>query len=83
KGASGPGATGRPRTVRSAPTGPTHPDAAGRQAGRYAAEAWRALGADGVFRPGADSPQDVVRALDPPWRQEGPDCPLAFAEPLR
>ncbi|MCO6722605.1 hypothetical protein KQH22_29030, partial [Streptomyces sp. Vc714c-19] len=64
-------------------TGPPAPDAAGRQAGRYAAEAWRALGADGVFRPGADSPQDVVRALDPPWRQEGPDCPLAFAEPLR
>ncbi|MEU2754885.1 hypothetical protein [Streptomyces albidoflavus] len=60
-------------------TGPPAPDAAG----RYAAEAWRALGADGVFRPGADSPQDVVRALDPPWRQEGPDCPLAFAEPLR
>ncbi|MET7507109.1 hypothetical protein [Streptomyces albidoflavus] len=64
-------------------TGPPAPDAAGRQAGRYAAEAWRALGADGVFRPGADSPQDVVRALDPPWRHEGPACPLAFAAPLR
>ncbi|PKR45919.1 hypothetical protein CWE27_07690, partial [Streptomyces sp. EAG2] len=64
-------------------TGPPAPDAAARQAGRYAAEAWRALGADGVFRPGADSPQDVVRALDPPWRHEGPACPLAFAAPLR
>ncbi|MCO6698499.1 hypothetical protein [Streptomyces sp. Vc17.3-30] len=64
-------------------TGPPAPDAAARQAGRYAAEAWRALGADGVFRPGADSPQDVVRALDPPWRHEGPACPLAFATPLR
>ncbi|MGA4856134.1 hypothetical protein ACPCAB_05620 [Streptomyces koyangensis] len=64
-------------------TGPPAPDAAARQAGRYAAEAWQALGADGVFRPGADSPQDVVRALDPPWRHEGPACPLAFAAPLR
>ncbi|MES9589457.1 MULTISPECIES: hypothetical protein [unclassified Streptomyces] len=63
-------------------TGPPPPDAAGRRARRYAAEAWRALGADGVFRPGTDSAQEAVRALDPPWRHEGPECPFAFATPL-
>ncbi|MFJ3125781.1 hypothetical protein ACIPJO_22990 [Streptomyces sp. NPDC086993] len=63
-------------------TGPPPPDAAGRRARRYAAEAWRALGADGVFRPGTDSAQDAVRALDPPWWHEGPECPFAFATPL-
>ncbi|MFC9244711.1 hypothetical protein ACFT7S_11965 [Streptomyces sp. NPDC057136] len=64
-----------------APAGPA-PDAASVRAARYAAEAWRALGADGAFRPGTDSAQDVVRAVDPPWRHEGPECPLAFAAPL-
>ncbi|MEV4999094.1 hypothetical protein [Streptomyces niveus] len=64
-----------------APADPA-PDAASVRAERYAAEAWRALGADGVFRPGTDSAQDVVRAIDPPWRHEGPECPLAFAAPL-
>lgn len=63
-------------------TGPPPPDAAGRQTRRYAAEAWRALGADGLLRPGTDSAQDAVRALDPPWRHEGPECPFAFAAPL-
>ncbi|MGW6054280.1 hypothetical protein [Streptomyces sp. NPDC055189] len=65
----------------NAPTGPA-PDAASARVGRYAAEAWQTLGADGVFRPGTDSALDVVRALDPPWRHEGPQCPLAFAAPL-
>ncbi|MGW1181440.1 hypothetical protein ACWD7Y_17635 [Streptomyces drozdowiczii] len=64
-----------------APVGPA-PDAASAWAARYAAEAWRALGADGLFRPGTHSAQDVVRAVDPPWRHEGPECPLAFAAPL-
>ncbi|MEU8509161.1 hypothetical protein AB0C40_31565 [Streptomyces brevispora] len=64
-----------------APAGPA-PDAASTRAARYAAEAWRALGADGVFRPRTDSARDVVRAVDPPWRHEGPECPLAFAAPL-
>ncbi|MFE7302425.1 hypothetical protein [Streptomyces sp. NPDC057579] len=64
-----------------APAGPV-PDAESARAERYATEAWRTLGADGVFRPGTDSAQDVVRALDPPWRHEGPECPLAFAAPL-
>ncbi|MGW9430011.1 hypothetical protein ACWHA1_18965 [Streptomyces decoyicus] len=62
--------------------GPAPPDAAGGQARRYAAEAWRILGADGAFRPDADPAEDVARSLAPPWRQEGPDCRLAFAAPL-
>ncbi|MFE6668060.1 hypothetical protein ACFVFH_31450 [Streptomyces sp. NPDC057697] len=63
-------------------TGPPPSDAAGRQARHYAAETWRALGVDGVLRPGTDSARDAVRALDPPWRHEGPECPIAFAAPL-
>ncbi|MFC9749628.1 hypothetical protein [Streptomyces niveus] len=64
-----------------APAG-SAPDASSARAERYAAEAWQLLGAEGVFRPGTDSAHDVVRAIDPPWRHEGPECPLAFAAPL-
>ncbi|MFC7263873.1 hypothetical protein [Streptomyces lutosisoli] len=62
--------------------GPPPPDLPGREARRYADEAWSALGADGFFRPGADPAAAVVQSLAPPWGVEGPDCPLAFAVPL-
>ncbi|WP_329461493.1 hypothetical protein [Streptomyces sp. NBC_01431] len=57
-------------------------DRPGNGARRYADEAWRALGADGVFRPGADPAAAVVQSLAPPWKVEGTDCRLALAVPL-
>ncbi|WP_405809818.1 hypothetical protein OG729_34320 [Streptomyces sp. NBC_00210] len=63
-------------------TGPRTTDRAGLPAQEYAAGAWAALSADGFFRPGADAPADVARALTPPWQTDGPPCRLAFAAPL-
>lgn len=48
----------------------------------YAAESWSVLGADGSFRPQADTAADVADALTPSWRSDGPPCRLAFAAPL-
>ncbi|MCT9075992.1 hypothetical protein [Streptomyces fulvoviolaceus] len=64
--------------------GPPPPDRPGQDARRYADEAWKDLGADGVFRPGADPAAAVARILAPPWRVEGPNCRLglAFSAPL-
>ncbi|WP_406333531.1 hypothetical protein [Streptomyces sp. NBC_00203] len=62
--------------------GPPPPDLPGRKAREYADEAWSTLGADGFFRPGTDPAAAVVQSLAPPWGVEGPDCPLAFADPL-
>ncbi|AZQ38077.1 hypothetical protein EJ357_35310 [Streptomyces cyaneochromogenes] len=62
--------------------GPPPADRPGRDARRYADGVWRDLGADGAFRPGVDSAAAVARSLAPPWRVQGPNCPLAFAAPL-
>jgi hypothetical protein len=62
--------------------GPPPPDLPGREARQYADEAWKALGADGIFRPGADLAEAVAQNLAPPWGVEGTDCRLAFAVPL-
>ena len=48
----------------------------------YASASWSALGADGSFRPGADTADKVAGALTPVWRWDGPPCRLAFATPL-
>ncbi|MGW7363184.1 hypothetical protein ACWGI8_07090 [Streptomyces sp. NPDC054841] len=62
--------------------GPPPTDLPGHVARHYADEVWKALGADGAFRPGADPAAAVAESLAPPWRLEGPDCRLAFAAPL-
>ncbi|OIJ66380.1 hypothetical protein WN71_018690 [Streptomyces mangrovisoli] len=64
------------------PTTPPSGDRTGLALQRHTDESWRELAAGGSFRPGTDSARDVARALAPPWRMEGPSCPLAFAEPL-
>ncbi|MBG0851828.1 hypothetical protein I2W78_08215 [Streptomyces spinoverrucosus] len=68
--------------TRADPGAGPPPDAQDREARLYAAEAWRALGADGGFRPGEDPAAAVADSLVPPWRSAGPDCRLAFAAPL-
>ncbi|MFG2552083.1 hypothetical protein [Streptomyces sp. NPDC048581] len=70
------------RVIRVEPAaGSPPPDLQDRAARRYADDAWKELGADGVIPPGAD-PAAVAESLALPWRLEGPDLGLAFAAPL-